>query len=478
MTTVTESTLTEVRSPSDDGLVGTVQRATPEAIDEAVEDARVAGAAWARTPRHRRYELMNRFAAALAQESDALATVLARESGKTKSETVGEVALCGRLFRGFAERMMATTDEARFLDTQAGSERDVAVTKAEPLGVVVSIIPFNFPVELFAHKVAPAIAMGNTVVVKAPEEDPLAVQRLGEIIKEVGFPDHVVTVLHGEGDVGARLVAHPDVKAVSLTGSTETGLIVAREGAKTLKRVFLELGSNDPMIVLEDADIEAAVDAALFGRSIANGQCCCATKRLLVHDAVADAFTAALQRGVEGLSVGDPLHAGTDIGPLISERAAQRVGEQVAEAVSEGARLLTGGSRDRAFFAPTILTDVPATSGVAGGVEIFGPVLPIVRFSDQDEAVEIANRSPYGLSGSVFSSDVRRAWGLAEQLDTGQVVINGSGLYRSERLGFGGFKLSGNAREGLDTTLNDYVRHKDIVLPGFSSAIDVMEAAR
>jgi acyl-CoA reductase-like NAD-dependent aldehyde dehydrogenase len=362
---------------------------------------------------------------------------------------------------------MAVTDEARFLDSQAGSEDDLVITRQEPLGVVAAIIPFNFPVELFGHKVAPALAAGNVVVVKPPVEDPLAVMRLVELLTEAGLPDGVVQAVYGGGDIGSQLVQSPLVAAVSLTGSTETGLTVAREGAKTLKRVYLELGSNDAMIVLEDADLDKAVAAAVFGRSLANGQCCCATKRLLVHSSVAAEFTERLVDHFGGLTMGDPAEDQTDVGPLISTVAATRVAAQVESSVAEGATVLVGGaSGEGSFYPPTVLSDVPPQSGIATDVEVFGPVLPIIRVADDAEAVRVANNSRYGLSGSVFTADIPRALRMATELDTGQVVLNGSGLYRAERVGFGGFKFSGNAREGLDTSLHDFVRHKDIALPG------------
>jgi succinate-semialdehyde dehydrogenase / glutarate-semialdehyde dehydrogenase len=454
-------------NPATGEPVGELEVTPSSRIEKTLAAAHAAQRVWGGTPRHARYALMLRFADLMEANSTSIAGLLTAESGKSFEQTAGEVGLCGRLFRGFAERVMAVTDEARFLDSQAGAEDDLVITRQEPLGVVAAIIPFNFPVELFGHKVAPALATGNAVVVKPPIEDPLAVMRLVELLAEAGLPDGVVQAVYGGGDVGSQLVQSPLVEAVSLTGSTETGLTVAREGAKTLKRVYLELGSNDAMIVLDDADLDKAVAAAVFGRSLANGQCCCATKRLLVHSSVAEEFTERLVEGFGALTMGDPADDQTDVGPLISTVAATRVASQVESSVAEGATVLVGGAAgEGSFYPPTVLSDVPHQSGIATDVEVFGPVLPIIRVADEAEAVRVANNSRYGLSGSVFTADLPRALRMAAELDTGQVVLNGSGLYRSERVGFGGFKFSGNAREGLDTSLHDFVRHKDIALPG------------
>jgi succinate-semialdehyde dehydrogenase / glutarate-semialdehyde dehydrogenase len=472
---LTEDTL-RVFNPATGSAVGELERSSRAQVGQSLVAARRAQSHWKRVPRHRRYDIMVRFSQLVTEQAEDLAHLLCAESGKTLQQTRAEISVCARLFRGFAERMLALKEDAHFLDSQAGLERDLMITRREPLGIVVAIIPFNFPAELFGHKVAPAIAMGNAVVVKPPEDDPLTVARLAALLTEAGLPEGVVEIAAGGGEVGAWLVESDIPAAVSLTGSTQTGLRVAASAAKTLKRVSLELGSNDPLIVLEDADLELAVDQAVQGRQEANGQCCCSNKRLIVHRSVAKEFTDLLTSRFGALELGDPAEDRTQLGPLIHEKAASRVGEQVRATVDAGARITTGGSRpERAFYEPTVLVGVTPEMEIARDMEVFGPVLPILEFGDDGEAVSIANASSYGLSGAVFSTDFRRAFSLGAELDTGQVVINRTGLFRPDLAGFGGHKLSGNGREGLETSLEEFAQHKNFSLRG---ALDWAEGIR
>jgi len=467
MQTTMEQGATGITSPASGALLGRVDVASERDIDVALDAGVQAQRAWASTPRHVRYEIMTTFASLVDERSGVLAQLLSAESGKPLAQTQGELGVCCRLFRGFAERMMALKEEAHFLDSQKGLEGDLLLTRREALGLVVAIIPFNFPVELFAHKVAPAIAMGNAVVVKPPVEDPLTIMRLSEMLCEVGLPKEVVQVLYGGRAVGERLVASRLPAAISLTGSTETGLTVAQSAARTLKRVSLELGSNDPLIVLSDADVNLAAEHASLGRQLANGQCCCANKRLLVHRSLASQFTEALIDRFGSLVVGDPSHEDTQIGPLISDTATARVQEQVRATVAAGAVFLTGGDlHDGNYVSPTVLGNIHRDMPIAQDMEIFGPVLPIIVFDEDSEAIDIANSSKYGLSGSVFSQNFSRAMGVAMALETGQVVINSTGLYRPDLVGFGGYKYSGNGREGLETSLDEYSHRKNIAVPG------------
>lgn len=459
------STTRVVRNPGTGEAIAEVPINTREELDAALERAKAAQRDWARVPRHERSALLRRYADVLRAHSEELATLLASENGKPIGQARAEIGTTARIFDGFASRILEWHEEARFLDSQAGLERDVQITRHEPLGVIGAIVPFNFPSELQAWKVAPAVAMGNTVVVKPASATPLTGAREIALMAEADFPPGVVQVIHGPADIARALAEHPIPAGISLTGSTEAGLSVAASGARTLKRVELELGGNDAMIVLADADLDLVVAEAVLGRSLANGQVCCATKRVLVERPLFATLVERLNADFGGLRLGDQLIDGTQIGPLISSSAAAEVVEQVRTAVGEGARLIVGGDvNDGAFVKPTVIVDDEATSGVSHSVEIFGPVLDIVPFDAVEHAVEVANSSVFGLSGAVFSRDIGRAMDVALQLETGAIVINGTGNYRSDEMAWGGYKLSGNVREGLGTSLDDFAQTKTLTL--------------
>lgn len=463
--TVIEETILTVLNKATGSPIERLPLTAPADIDGVLREAANVQREWSRVPRHERYQLMTRYASAVAEHAGEFAALLSVESGKPLNQCLGELGICERLFRGFAERMLAASERADFLDNQAGLEGDVLITHREPLGVVVAILPFNFPIELFAHKVAPAIAMGNAVVVKPPIEDPLAVVQLVSLMTSCGMPEGLVQVVMGGADVGASLVDSDIPAAISFTGSTETGKTVARTAARTLKLLTLELGGNDAMIVLPDADLDLVVEEAVFGRSIANGQCCCANKRIIVHESLAADLLARLADRFGSLRLGDPADDGVDVGPLIHNKAASKVASQVKETVDAGARILAGGRRTNGnFFEPTVLGAVTPDMPVARDEEVFGPVMCVLAASDDEAAVTIANSSSYGLSGSIFSADVGRAMRMATQLQTGQVVVNGTGLYRPDVAGFGGYGLSGQRREGLSESLAEYSQNKNIVL--------------
>jgi len=462
--TVTTSTPIEVRNPATGETLATLAAATPDEVDAAIAAAAGGAAAMRAMPAHERAALLERVARALEDELEPLARLLATENGKPIAQTRGEVAVAARIFRGCGEEAKRLFGRQIPLDAVPGLERHLAVTFREPLGVVAAIVPFNYPVELYAHKAAAALAAGNAVIVKPPEKCPLAVLRVAELVEAAGAPAGAHQVVLGGPEAAQRLAASPGVRLVALTGSTAAGRAVSELAAANLTKVSLELGGNDPMIVCADADVDLAVDAVVLGRlARGNGQICCAVKRVFVEDAIHDAFAQRLAERARALVVGDPLDERTEVGPLITEDAARRVEAQIAETVAAGAEVLAGGPRDGAFVPPTVLAGV-APVPPERETEVFGPVAPILRVADPEEGLRHANASRYGLQAAVFTRDVSRALSLARRLEAGGVIVNGSTALRAENLPFGGVKLTGGAREGIHDTLLEMTEQKTVIV--------------
>ncbi|MFC4592054.1 aldehyde dehydrogenase family protein [Sphaerisporangium corydalis] len=455
-----------VRNPGTGERLGEVEAMDARRVAEVVEAAAEGQRAMSAMPAHERAELLRRVADLVEAETESLALLLAGENGKPLPQCRGEVEAAVRIFRGYAGEATRLFGRQIPMDAVPGLERHLAVTIREPLGVVAALVPFNYPVELYAHKAAAALAAGNAVVVQPPARCPLALLRVAELVDRAGAPAHAHQVVTGGVAVSQALAESPGIAAVSLTGSTAAGREIARLGSGTLKKVFLELGGNDALIVCDDADVDAAAQAVVLGRlARGNGQICCAVKRVYVQDGVHDAFVESLLGQTAKLSVGDQLLESTDVGPLIAEEAAERVEAAVGRLVADGARLVAGGGRRAAFVDPVVLVDVPASSE-AFAEEIFGPVAPVASFADPADAVRMANESPYGLHAAVFTRDVNRAFSVAKLLDVGAVMINGSTAMRAENLPFGGTKDTGGHREGLHETVLDFTRQKTIVLMG------------
>ncbi|MFD4701443.1 aldehyde dehydrogenase family protein [Streptomyces niveus] len=453
-----------VRNPGTGELLGEIEEFGPERVTAALAAAAQGQRAMAALPAHARARLLLTVAELIEAESDDLARLLAAENGKPFFQTVEEVRAAVRIFRGFAGEATRLFGRQIPLDAVPGLEKHLAVTVREPIGPVAALVPFNYPVELYAHKAAAALAAGNAVLVHPPARCPLAVLRIGELVERAGAPEGAHQMLTGGVHISRELASRPGVAAVSLTGSTTAGREIARRAADTLKKVHLELGGNDALIVCDDADIEAAANAVVLGRlARGNGQICCAVKRVYVQDGVHDTFVDALLAGAAKLSVGDQLVDGNDVGPLISEEAAERVESAVAALVADGARKVAGGARRGAFYDPAVLVGVPEDSP-AFADEIFGPVAPVARFTDPLDAVRLANSSPYGLQAAVFTRDIQRAFTLAGRLEVGGVVINGSTALRAENLPFGGPKDTGGSAEGLHDTALEFTRQKTIIV--------------
>lgn len=454
----------DVTNPGTGEVIDSVPVATDEDVHRAIAAAQRGKVNMRRLPAHQRAAILSEISRRLVEEREALAVLLARENGKPIRQTREEVSAAARIFQGFAEEAKRIFGRAMPMDAVPGLERHVALTVREPVGVVAAIVPFNYPVELYAHKAAAALAAGNAVIGKPPSECPLTLLRLAAIMQAAGLPSGGHQMITGQGSrIGTILASDPGVQLISLTGSVEVGVELSRVAASSLKTVLTELGGNDAFIVCADADVARAADAIVLGRlARGNGQICCAVKRVFAHESVADELGRRLTEQARGLQVGDALDESTDVGPLITEAAAERVEASIAEAVKAGARLTTGGTRRGAFVEPTVLLDV-AQDAIAFRSEIFGPVVPVVPFATIDEAIAMANDSPYGLQAAVFTRDVSNAFDIASRLEAGGVIVNWSSALRAENLPFGGVKLSGHGREGIHDTLDEMTVQKVIL---------------
>lgn len=458
----------EIRNPEESDVLGEITLTDPDAVAEIVGRAVAAKRSWSALPVAERAAALDRAADILEAEQSELGRLLAAESGKPLPQAEFEVGGGIHFLRGNAieGRRLA----GRVLPTEGnfGTEWDLAYTRREPLGVVAAILPFNFPVELFVEKCAAALVGGNAVVVKPPLEDPLVVERFRQALVEAGVPAEVIQAVHGDADVGAALATAPGVDAISLTGSTNAGIAVAVSTAAQLRVLHLELGGNNACLILDDADIDLVAEEAVRGRILMNGQACSASKRLIVHRSLHDELADRLAAAAASQTVGAATDASSTIGPLIHTGAASRVADQVAKARSQGALLAAGsGEADGAWFAPTVLAGVPTGADIARDDEIFGPVFNLIPVDSEREALETANASSFGLMASVFSTDPQRALGVAERIDSGGVVINGTDNYRPPVIPFGGVKMSGRGREGLGYTLDELTREKPIIFRRF-----------
>ena len=444
----------EVVEPATAQVMAQVARAGAEEVDAAVARAKEAFPAWRALTPERRAEVLHRLAAALEERREHLAVLEARNGGKPISDARAEMAMVADTFRYYAaapQRLLGHTIPV------AGG---VDMTFREPLGVVGLIVPWNFPLTIASWKVAPALAAGNTIVLKPAELTPLTALELERIAPEAGLPEGVLNVVAGPGSVcGRRLVEHPDVAKIAFTGSTEVGRGIAATAAGSIKRVTLELGGKSANIVFADADLERAAGAApmaVFGNA---GQDCCARSRILVERSVVDRFMDALEEAVEGVVVGDPLDERTQMGPLISSGQRDSVSSYVGDDAPVAIR---GAAPDGPgfWFPPVVLCPV-SNSDRAAREEIFGPVASVIPFRDEAEAVRIANDTIYGLSGSIWTRDGAKALRVARAVETGVLSVNSNTSVRVSTP-FGGFKQSGVGRELGPDALDAYTEVKNV----------------
>lgn len=451
----------EVRSPYDGSVVATVGIPADAEVEEALARASDAFGESRRLPAHVRAEALAHISRRLAERVDEVAELIAREGGKPLKWSRIEASRAATTFRWAAEEARRQDGELLRLDADAASGSRLGIVRRFPFGPVLGITPFNFPVNLVAHKVAPALGVGAPILVKPATATPLGALLLGELFRETDLPKGMLSVLPLPAERAERLLSDPRIRKVSFTGSSAVGWRL--KGLDPRKRFTLELGGNAGAIVHSDADLDHAAARIAFGGYYQAGQSCVAVQRILVHAPAYDDFVARLVKQVEGLVVGDPLDEKTDVGPIIDPGALERIAAWVEEAVAAGAEVLVGGARRDPFYEPTVLAGTTPAMKVRCE-EIFGPVTTVSPYQTFEEALAEANNSRYGLHAGVFTSDIERAFLAHRELEVGGVIVNDVSAFRADQMPYGGSKDSGYGREGLKYAMEEMTEPRIMVL--------------
>ncbi|RKZ35838.1 MAG: NADP-dependent succinate-semialdehyde dehydrogenase I [Gammaproteobacteria bacterium] len=466
-TDASDGATAEVTNPANGAVLGTVPAMSAEDTRRAIEGADAAWPEWRNRSGKDRAAILRRWFELMMANQEDLAMLMTAEQGKPLAEARGEVAYAASFIEWFGEEAKRIYGDT--IPHPMGDKRIVVLK--QPVGVVAAITPWNFPAAMITRKCAPALAAGCPVVIKPALETPFSALALAELGERAGFPPGVLNVITGPAKViGGELTANPTVRKLSFTGSTEVGKLLMRQCADTVKKISLELGGNAPFIVFDDADLDAAVTGAMASKYRNAGQTCVCANRILVQDGIYDAFAAALAKAADDIEVGDGMTDGIDQGPLINDQAVDKVEAHIADAVSHGARVVTGGERHTlggTFFQPTVLADVTPIMAIARE-ETVGPVAPLFRFKDEAEAIRLANDTQYGLAAYFYSRDIGRVWRVAEALEYGIVGIN-EGIISTEVAPFGGMKESGLGREGSKYGIEEFLEIKYLCVGGLES---------
>jgi acyl-CoA reductase-like NAD-dependent aldehyde dehydrogenase len=452
----------EVANPADPANVaGTTYNATAEQYEEAVTAAVAAFEETRVLPAYERGRALREISNGIKARREELGRVISLEAGKPIRDALVEVDRAVLTFRLGAEEAERMTGEMIPLDLMASSKGRVGITRRFPIGPVAAISPFNFPLNLAAHKLAPAIAAGCSIVLKPPSKDPLTMLTVAEIVDGVGLPPGAVSILPMTRELGDRMVADERFKLLTFTGSPSVGWRMKERAGK--KKVVLELGGNAGVIVDRTADLGWAVKRCLIGAFAYSGQVCISVQRMYLHEDIREAFLERFNEGVKALKSGNPIDPDTDVGPMVDEAAAQRTQRWVDEAVQLGGRIVAGGKADGAFFPPTILENVPVEAQVCSN-EAFAPLVVVFPFTEFGEAVQAVNDSSFGLQTGVFTNDLANAWQAFNELEVGGVIVNDIPTYRIDHMPYGGVKDSGLGREGLRWAIEDMTELRIMVL--------------
>jgi succinate-semialdehyde dehydrogenase / glutarate-semialdehyde dehydrogenase len=463
--TVPSGTGLAVLNPATEQQIAEVREFAPAEIAALIDAADAARPAWAAETAKARAAVLRRWFALIMERQEELAALVTAECGKPLAEARGEVAYGASFIEWFAEEGKRAYGET--VPTFAAGKR--VLTIKQPVGTCAAITPWNFPIAMITRKVAPALAAGCAIVVKPAEATPLSALALETLAHEAGVPRDVFRVVpsNDPAAVGSLFCSHPKVRKLSFTGSTRVGKILMAQASENVTRLSLELGGNAPFIVFDDADLDAAADGLMASKFRNAGQTCVCANRILVQDGVYDAFVERVRAKVAALVVGDGAAPGITIGPLINRAGVDKVASLVEDALAHGAEAAMGGNRSNAgatFYEPTVLTGVQPDMAIATS-EIFGPVVPVIRFTNEDEAVRIANDTPYGLAAYFYARDLGRVWRVMEALEYGMVGVN-DGILSTEVAPFGGIKQSGLGREGSRHGLDEYLELKYCLMGG------------
>ncbi len=453
-----------VTNPATGEVLGTVPKLLADETRRAIEAAQQAWPAWRALAAKERSNILRKWFDLMIANQHDLAVLMTLEQGKPLAESLGEIAYGASFVEWFAEEAKRV-----YGDTIPATSRDkrIVVLK-QPIGVVAAITPWNFPNAMITRKCAPALAAGCPVVIKPATETPYSALALAVLAEEAGIPPGVLNILTGSAAaIGGELTSNPAVRKLSFTGSTEVGKILMRQCADTVKKVSMELGGNAPFIVFDDADLDAAVDGVMASKFRNTGQTCVCANRILVQDGVYDEFAKKLTVAVRRMKIGSGLDEGVEQGPLINQAAVDKIQEHLDDALAKGAKILTGGGPHPlggTFYQPTVIVDATSAMLVTQE-ETFGPLAPLYRFKNDDEAIALANDTPFGLAAYFYARDMQRVWRVAEALETGIVGIN-SGIVSSEVAPFGGVKESGIGREGSKYGIEEFVEIKYLCIGG------------
>lgn len=454
----------DVTNPSSGSVIGTVPKLGAAETARAIDAAEAAFQSWRKQTAKQRAVCLKKLAELMLENEEDLAKLMTIEQGKPLVESKGEVAYAASFFEWFAEEGRRVYGD---VIPHHLPDRRIIVIK-EPIGVCAAVTPWNFPSAMITRKAGPALATGCTIVIKPASSTPYSALALCELAERAGIPAGVLNVVTGSsGQIGGELTSNSKVRKLSFTGSTEIGKVLMRQCADTVKKVSMELGGNAPFIVFDDADIDAAVTGAIQSKYRNAGQTCVCANRIFAHEDVYDEFAEKLANAVREMKVGDGLEEGTEVGPLIDVAAVEKVEAHINDAIAKGAEVAVGGSRHErggTFFQPTVIKHVKVNMDVSNE-ETFGPLAPLFKFSNEDEIIEMANATEFGLAAYLYSRDIGRVWRMSEALEYGIVGIN-TGIISTEVAPFGGMKESGFGREGSKYGIEDYVEVKYLCVAG------------